>query len=95
MDLKTLKRDYKDQILKIAEVCHAENIRIFGSLARGEQNEWSDIDFLVHMKPDSGFGIGGLKWRLEELLDCKVDVVSDASLNPLIKDSVLKEAVRL
>lgn len=95
MDLFTLQRDYKDQILQIAEVCHAENIRIFGSLARGEQNEWSDIDFLVHMKSDSGFGIGGLKWRLEELLDCKVDVVSDTSLNPMIKESILKEAVRL
>ena len=95
MDLFTLQHDYKDQILQIAEACHADNIRIFGSLARGEQNEMSDVDFLVHMKPNSGFGIGGLKWRLEELLDCKVDVVSDTSLNPMIKEAILKEAVRL
>lgn len=52
-----LQGDYRKQILDIAEICHAENIRIFGSLARGEQNENSDIGFLVHMKPNSGFGI--------------------------------------
>ena len=95
MDLLTLKHDYKDKILKIAEMCHADNIRIFGSFARGDQNERSDIDFLVHMKPNSGFGIGGLKWRLEELLNCKVDVVSDTSLNPMIKESILQEAIIL
>lgn len=95
MNLFLLQHDYRDQILKIAEACHANNIRIFGSIARGDQNDWSDIDFLVHMKPDSGFGIGGLKWRLEELLNCKVDVISDTSLNPMIKESILNEAVQL
>jgi predicted nucleotidyltransferase len=95
MDLTTLQRDYKVQILDIAEICHAENIRLFGSIVRGEQREDSDIDFLVHMKPDSGFGIGGLKWRLEELLECRVDIVPDTSLNPLLKEKILKEAVPL
>ena len=95
MDLITLQRDYKEQILEIAEICHAENIRIFGSLVRGEHREDSDIDFLVHMKPNSGFGIGGLQWRLEELLQCKVDVVPDTCLRPRIKDRILKEAIPL
>lgn len=95
MDLMTLQRDYKKEILKIAEICHADNIRIFGSLARGEQGEESDIDFLVHMKPNSGFGIGGMQWRLEELLKCKIDVVPDSSLNPMLKERILKEAVPL
>jgi predicted nucleotidyltransferase len=95
MDLFTLQRDYKEQILKIAEICHADHIRIFGSIVRGEQTEKSDIDFLVHMKPNSGFGIGGLQWRLEELLHCRIDVVSDTSLNPMLKESILKEAVPL
>lgn len=95
MDLTTLQRDYKVQILNIAEMCHAENIRVFGSIVRGERCEDSDIDFLVHMKPDSGFGIGGLKWRLEELLKCKIDVVPDTSLHPMIKEKILKEAVTL
>lgn len=93
MDLVTLQRDYKEKILDIAEICHAENIRIFGSIVHGDQNENSDIDFLVHMKPDSGFGVGGLKWRLEELLNCKVDVVPDTSLHPMIKEKILQEAM--
>ena len=95
MDFITLQRDYKGKILEIAETCHADNIRIFGSLARGEQNEGSDIDFLVHMKPDSGFGIGGMKWRLEELLNCRIDVIPDSSLNPIIKETILNEAIPL
>ena len=95
MDLIILQRDYKEQILEIAEICHAENIRIFGSLVRGEQREGSDIDFLVHMKPNSGFGIGRLQWRLEYLLKCHVDVVPDTCLHPRIKDKILKEAVPL
>lgn len=95
MDFITLQRDYKGQILEIAETCHADNIRIFGSIARGEQNEGSDIDFLVHMKPDSGFGIGGMKWRLEELLNCRIDVIPDSSLNPIMKETILNEAIPL
>jgi predicted nucleotidyltransferase len=47
------------------------------------------------MKPNSGFGIGGLQWRLEELLKCHVDVVPDTCLHPRIKDKILKEAVPL
>ncbi|MES2215358.1 MAG: hypothetical protein V4485_05035 [Pseudomonadota bacterium] len=44
------------------------------------------------MKPSSGFAIGGLKWRLEELLGRKVDVVSEKALYRLIKDDIIKEA---
>lgn len=96
MDLITLQQEYREQILSIAEMCNSENIRIFGSVVRGEQREDSDIDFLVHMKPNSGlFDIGGLQWRLEELLQCKVDVVPDTCLHPRIRDRVLKEAVPL
>ncbi len=95
MDLATLQRDYRVRILDIAEICHAENIRLFGSIVRGEHSKDSDIDFLVHMKPDSGFGIGGLKWRLEGLLKCKIDVVPDTSLHPMIKEKILNEAVIL
>ena len=47
------------------------------------------------MKPNSGFAIGGLKYRLEELLNRRVDVVSENALHYLIKDQILKEAVHL
>ena len=95
MDFQTLKTKYKDQILQIADICSVENIRVFGSILKGRLTKESDIDFLVHMKPNSGFAIGGLKWRLEELLGRKVDIVSDNSLHHLIKAKVLKEAVYL
>lgn len=88
-------RNYKADILRIANDCNAENIRLFGSVVRGDQREDSDIDFLVHMKPGSGFCLGGLKWRLEELLKTKVDVVPDTSLHPFIRDRILQEAIKL
>jgi len=95
MNLEELKYNYRDQILEIADLCKAENVRVYGSIVRGEMREDSDIDFLVHMKPNSGFAIGGLQWRLEELLKCKVDVVPDTALHRIIKDQILKEAVKL
>jgi predicted nucleotidyltransferase len=95
MNLQTIRNDYREQILAIANKCQAESIKVFGSVARGSAKPSSDVDFLVHMKPDSGFAIGGLQWRLEELLGCKVDVVPDTCLHHRIKDRVLREAVSI
>ncbi len=95
MHLSVLRQKYKEPILNIAKICHVSNVRIFGSVARGEENDASDIDFLVHIEPEAGFSIGGLYWRLEELLGCPVDVVSDNSLHPVIRDKILQEAVPL
>ena len=95
MDLRTLRSKYKPKILEIAKLCRAENVRVFGSVVRNEANDSSDIDFLVHMQPGSGFAIGGLQWRLEELLQQKVDVVPDTSLHSRIRDKILAEAVVL
>ena len=95
MDMETLRKNYKSQILEIAHICNAKDIRVFGSVARNEFGTNSDIDFLVQMKPNSGFGIGGLKWRLEELLNVKVDIVTEKSLHALIKNQVLREAIKL
>lgn len=93
--LELLRTKYRNEIMKIAEECNAENIRVFGSVVRGDNRHDSDIDFLVHMKPGSGFCLGGLQWRLEELLGCEVDVVTDKSLYWAIKDDILKEAIKL
>lgn len=95
MNLKQLRDAYREQILSIATLCNADNVRIFGSVARNQASGNSDIDILVHMKPGSGFCIGGLQWRLEELLGVKVDVVPDTSLHPSIKDKILNEAILL
>jgi predicted nucleotidyltransferase len=94
MNISTIRR-HKTEIIAIATKCNAENIRLFGSVARGEARVDSDVDFLVHMKHGSGFCIGGLKWRLEELLSCKVDIIPDTSIHPFLRDKILKEAVEL
>ena len=95
MNIATLRAKYNHKILDIARLCHAENIRIFGSVARGEATKTSNIDFLVHMQPGAGFSIGGLQWRLEELLKHKVDVVPDTSLHHLLREKILSEAIPL
>ncbi len=95
INFKTLQHQYKDEILEIAEACMVDDIKVFGSILNGDLYENSDIDFLVKMKPNSGFAIGGLKWRLEELLGRRVDVVSVNTLHHLIKNQVLKKAVYL
>ena len=95
MNFSILQNEYKDRIVRIAETCMVDDIKVFGSILRGELSENSDVDFLVKMKPNSGFAIGGLKYRLEKLLNRRVDVVSENALHYLIKDQILKEAVHL
>ena len=86
----------REEILRIAAKYGASNVRIFGSVARGEADEQSDIDLLVDLEPKrSLLDLAGLLVDLEELLGCKVDVVPEDSLRKHIKDRVLKEAVAL
>ncbi|PWB54281.1 MAG: nucleotidyltransferase [Candidatus Methanoperedenaceae archaeon] len=93
--IKLLKNKRKD-ILRIASKYGARNVRIFGSLARGEASEDSDIDFLVDMEPGrSLFDLGGLLMDLQKLLAQKVDVVTEKGLRPRIRERVLKEALPL
>ena len=74
----------------------AYNIRVFGSVARGEADEKSDIDFIVEMEPGrSLLDLGGLLMDLQEILGRDVDVVTERGLNPRIRDRVLSEAVSL
>jgi predicted nucleotidyltransferase len=77
MDLRQKRHD----ILRIAAQYGARNLRVFGSVARGGDQEQSDVDLLVDMDPDrSLFDVVGLGQDLEELLDRKVDVLTTASL---------------
>ena len=95
MNITLLKNKRKD-ILRIASKYGARNVRIFGSMARGEAKEDSDIDFLVDMEPGrSLFDLGGLLMDLQNLLAQKVDVVTEKGLRPRIRDRVLKEALPL
>lgn len=95
MDIETLRTKHKSRILEIAKDCHVENIRIFGSVARGDAGVESDVDFLVHPKPGAGFSIGGFYWQMEELLECPVDVVLDTSVHWALRERIFKEAVPL
>ena len=95
MDLNNLLKSRREEI-SIAAKHGARNVRIFGSAARGEAGEESDIDLLVDVGPGrTPFFPGGLLADLEELLGCKVDVVTPEGLHWYIKDRVLKEAVPL
>ena len=83
----------KKDILNIAAKHGARNIRIFGSVARGEARLDSDVDFLVDMEPGRTlFDMGGLLMDLRDLLRLEVDVVTEQGLKPRIRDRVLKEA---
>ncbi len=96
IDSITLLKNKRKDILRIASKYGARNIRIFGSLARGEAREDSDIDFLVDMESGrSLFDLGGLLMDLQNLLAQKVDVVTEKGLRPRIRDRVLKEALPL
>jgi predicted nucleotidyltransferase len=86
----------KKEILKIAAKHGARNVRIFGSVARGEARSDSDVDFLVDMEPGRTLlDMGGLLMDLRDLLGLEVDVVTERGLKPRIRDRVLKEAERL
>ena len=86
----------KDQILRIAAKRGVRRIRLFGSMARGEAGPLSDVDFLVEFEPGrSLLDQGGLLMDLEELLGCKVDIISEGALRSRYRERVLSEAVPL
>ena len=84
----------RQEILSLAQKHGVTNIKVFGSFARGEENEKSDVDFLVEMEKDrSLLDIGGLVMDLQDLLHRTIDVVEPNGLHYLIRDEVLKEAI--
>lgn len=90
-------RQQRDRILQIAAQHGASNVRVFGSVVRGEATSGSDVDLLVDQDWSrlSAWGGMGLITDLEDLLGCKVDVATEEELKPLIRERVLKEAVPL
>jgi predicted nucleotidyltransferase len=96
MDLNQLVREKREEILQIAAKHGAYNVRIFGSVARGEAGPDSDVDFLIDAGPKrTTFFPGGLVADLEGLLGCTVEVVTEQGLHWYIKEHVLREAVPL
>jgi len=96
MKIDQLLREKRDEIQRIAAKHGARNVRVFGSVARGEAREDSDIDILVDTGPEtSSWFPAGLVLDLEEILGCKVEVVTEKGLNPHLKERVLEEALPL
>jgi predicted nucleotidyltransferase len=96
MNKRRLIKLKQDQILAIGRKYGVSSIRVFGSIARGDDTPTSDIDFLVELEPGrSLFDLGGLQVDLEEALNCQVDVVTKNGLRDRIRKDVLEEAVAL
>ena len=85
MDFTQL-RHYKPQLKRLAKKYGIKKLYVFGSIARGESRNQSDVDFLVEMEADSSlFGVGGFGYEAQQLLGIQVDVVPKSAL-PLTKD---------
>jgi len=96
MGVDTLLKNKRNEILRLAIEHGAKNVRIFGSVARGDARPDSDIDILIDLEPDrSLLDRIGLKYDLEDLLGRKVDVVTEKALHTYIREKVLKQAVAL
>jgi predicted nucleotidyltransferase len=94
--LEQLLREKRDDIKQIAARHGAYNIRVFGSIARGEARPESDIDFLIDAGPaTSSWFPAGLILDQEDLLGRRVDVVTEKALNPDLRDHVIGEAIPL
>jgi uncharacterized protein len=89
-------RANREAILAIAGRYGARNLRLFGSVVRGEADAASDVDFLVELEPGrSLFDLGGLLMDLQEHLHCKVDVMTPAMLKTRVRERILREALPL
>lgn len=96
MKQQTLLQQNRERVLETAARYGAYNVRVFGSVARGEAAPSSDIDLLVSMEQGrSLFDLGGLLYELQTLLGVPVDVVTENGLRPRIRERVLREAVPL
>jgi len=96
MTVNEVLRQKRAEILRLCTKYGARNIRVFGSVARGEAEAKSDVDFLVEMEPGrSLLDLGGLQYELEELLGRRVDLVTERGLKVRIRQRVLQEAIPL
>lgn len=96
MTLEKLRRETKAEILRLASIHGCRNVRVFGSVATGENNLRSDVDFLVDLDRGRGLlDLGALLSDLHDLLGIDVDLVESESIHPYIRDRVLAEAILL
>ncbi len=93
MTIERLLAENRAEILRLAASRGARNVRVFGSAARGEAREDSDIDLLVDVESGrSLLDVVGLWLDLQELLGCKVDLVTEGGVNRHLREKILSEA---
>lgn len=93
MGADDLLKDKRDEILQIAAKHGASNVRIFGSVARGEATRDSDIDLLVELERGrSLLDHAALVIELEDLLGTRVDVATERGLKAGVREEILREA---
>jgi len=96
MDLYGILRTKREDILSVAARHGASAVRVFGSVARGEAREESDVDFLVELEPGrSLLDHAALVIDLEDLLARRVDVATVRGLREDVREDILREAVPL
>jgi predicted nucleotidyltransferase len=96
MSIDKSLEDKRSEILRIAASHGAQTVRVFGSRSRGQARSDSDLDLLITLEDGrSLLDIVAIKQDLEDLLGHKVDVVTEASISPYIRDSILEKAIRL
>lgn len=94
--MDSVVREHREEILAVATRHGARSIRLFGSLARGEARPDSDVDLLIELEPGrSLLDLIAIKQDLEDILDRSVDVLTERSLSPYLRDRVLADAVPL
>ena len=95
MDIQTL-REKRAALMELAARRGAHHMRVFGSVARGEAEEGSDVDLLVEFDPDrSAFDLAALRQDFEEYLGVPVDLATEKGLKEAVRSEVLRESVAL
>ena len=96
MSLEELRKSRRDDILRLAASYGAHNVRVFGSVARGDASEASDLDLLVELDPERTLmDLGGLLVDLQAMLTVRVDVATEEILRPKVRAQALRDAVPL
>jgi predicted nucleotidyltransferase len=96
MTIPELVQRHRADVLRLAARRGVTDVRVFGSVARGEADQASDIDFLVQVAPGrSLLDLGGFLMDLQDLLGRRVDVVTERGLRPRFREQVLHEAIPL
>ena len=95
MEIRELKQK-REEVISIAKRNGGRNVRVFGSLVRGDSGVSSDVDFLIELEPGrSLLDIIAIKQELEEFLGLKVDVVTERAVSPYIRNEILSQAISL